>query len=141
MSLRAHQLNPFHSVYATFQSSRTTQSAYEHNEVSSPTSAHTRPAPSSHASNSTIGKISTHSMPNSRPFANQAQLQRADSNRQLAKAIMKKKQLMKDFAGARKIGGAETAGSEADESHVANSEAPNIRRKVRQKYLCNVRIE
>lgn len=31
---------------------------------------------------------------------------------------------------ARRFGGAETAGSEADESHVANSEAPAVRRKV-----------
>lgn len=55
-------------------------------------------------------------------------MQRADSNRQLAKSIMKKKQQMKDF-GPKRFGGADTAGSEADESQI-NSEAPVIRRKV-----------
>ncbi|KAK9896000.1 YjeF N-terminal domain-like protein [Cystobasidium minutum MCA 4210] len=107
-------------------SSRTTHSTFEAGEASP--AGPLRPAPSSHASNSTIGKMSTHSVPNQRTFvATHAQMQRADSNRQLAKTIMKKKQQMKDF-GARRFGGADTAGSEADESQI-NSEAPVIRRK------------
>lgn len=115
--------------YHLVQSSRTTHSTFETGEGSPALTGPLRPAPSSHASNSTIGKMSTHSVPNQRAFAaTHAQMQRADSNRQLAKSIMKKKQQMKDF-GAKRFGGADTAGSEADESQI-NSEAPNIRRKV-----------
>jgi hypothetical protein len=66
-------------------------------------------------------------MPNQRTFAQPA-MPRADSNRQLAKAIMKKKQNMKEF-GAKRFANNDTAGSEADESQI-NSEAPIIRRKV-----------
>lgn len=60
--------------------------------------------------------------------------QSASSGRQhTAKTLLKKQQQKQQpylqQAGRRFIGGAETAGSEADESHVANSEAPIIRRK------------
>jgi hypothetical protein len=115
------------------QSSRTNLSAFDQGDPS-PTSSlpQHRPAPSSHASNSTVGKMSTYSMPMPErrlphTYTSAAQLQRADSNRQLAKAVLKKKQ-MRDFESKR-FGGADTAGSEADESQI-NSEAPNIRRKV-----------
>lgn len=120
------------------QSSQASRSTFDAIHEASPApSAPVRPAPSSLASNSTIGKMSTHSMPvNSanRPFPSPglAQAQRLDANRQLQKAILKKNKQMnmnKDPAFKR-FGGAETAGSEADESHVANSEAPQLRSKV-----------
>lgn len=110
-----------------------------------------RPTASSHASNSTVAARSAvsrapvlqsppqtvpqHASP-SRPGLQQAN---SGSQRHASKQVIKNKVKARAEHETRRFGGAETAGSEADESHVANSEALNVRRRVSRRVECDAR--
>jgi hypothetical protein len=140
VSSRASRVHLPNQDFAGNGSSGAAYASFAPHASSGPASV--RPAPSSLASNSTIGVASVLSAPQAGPSASQQasgahpqrpHVQRDKSSSQRINIHKKKGQQQQHYnlnSIPRKFGGAETAGSEADESHVANSEAPMIRRKV-----------